>query len=92
MIPVLSRLVSDRQTAVWLFLVAATVLTAVLGLEQHGDSTAVGLVHLVIAFVKIRLVAIHFMYISEAPSALRFLVEGYVAVTFVALVGIYLVA
>lgn len=82
----------DRQTAVWMFLVAATVLTAVLGLEQHGGSTAVGLVLLAIAFVKIRLVALHFMEIREAPLALRALVEAYVGVTFVALVAIYLLA
>lgn len=86
----LSRILSDRQTAVWMALVAATVLTAVVGIEQHGDSTSVGLLLLAIAFVKIRLVALHFMEIREAPVALRVLVEGYVAVTFVALVAIYL--
>lgn len=88
----LSRLLSDRQTAVWMLLVAATVLTAVVGIEQHGDATSVGLLLLVIAFVKVRLVALHFMEIRAAPVALRALVEGYVVVTFVALVVIYLVA
>jgi hypothetical protein len=87
-----SRLPVDRQTAVWMFLVAATVLTAVVGLEQHGDTTAVGLLLLAIAFVKIRLVALHFMEVREAPLPLRLLVEAYVGVTFVALVVIYLVA
>ena len=76
----------DRQTAVWRFLVGATVLTAVLGLEQHGGSTAVGLALLVIAFVKVRLVALHFMEVRDAPLALRLLVEGYVVVTLVVLV------
>ncbi len=88
----LLRLLADRQTAVWLLLVAATVLTATLGLEQHGGSTAVGLVLLTIAFVKIRLVALHFMEIREAPVALRVLVEAYVGVTLVALGGIYVLA
>lgn len=88
----LSRTLADRQSAVWVLLVVATVLTAVLGLEQHGDSTAVGLLLLAIAFVKIRLVALHFMEVREAPVALRALVEGYVVVTFVALVVIYLLA
>lgn len=81
---------TDRQTAVWMLLVAATVLTAVLGLEQHGGSTAVGLVLLAIAFVKIRLVALHFMDVREAPPALRLLVEAYAGLTFVALAAIYL--
>ena len=83
------RVFSDRQTAVWAVLVAATVLTAVVGLEQHGGSTAVGLLLLAIAFVKIRLVALHFMEVRDAPLPLRLLVEGYVGVTFVALVVIY---
>ncbi|KRC54217.1 hypothetical protein ASE19_08505 [Nocardioides sp. Root79] len=69
-----------------MFLVGATVLTAVLGLEQHGGSTAVGLALLVIAFVKVRLVALHFMEVRDAPLALRLLVEGYVVVTLVVLV------
>lgn len=85
----LSRI--DRQTRVWIVLVAATVLTAVLGLEQHGGSTAVGLVLLAIAFVKIRLVALHFMEIREAPLGLRVMLEAYVGLTFVALAAIYTV-
>ncbi|MCX6398494.1 MAG: cytochrome C oxidase subunit IV family protein [Propionibacteriales bacterium] len=84
-----TRVFGDRQTTVWMVLVAATVLTAVVGLEQHGGSTAVGLLLLAVAFVKIRLVALHFMEVRDAPLPLRMLVEGYVGVTFVALVGIY---
>lgn len=87
-----ARLFRDRQTNVWMVLVAATVLTAVVGLEQHGGTAAVGLLLLAIAFVKIRLVALHFMEIREAPLPLRLLVEGYVGITFVVLVTIYLVA
>lgn len=85
----LTRVFGDRQTTVWMVLVAATVLTAVVGLEQHGGSTAVGLVLLAIAFIKIRLVALHFMEVRDAPLPLRLLVEAYVGVTFVALVVIY---
>ncbi|WP_237111735.1 cytochrome C oxidase subunit IV family protein [Nocardioides sp. WS12] len=88
----LARLFSDRQTNVWMVLVAATVLTAVVGLEQHGGSAAIGLLLLGIAFIKIRLVALHFMEIREAPLPLRLLVEAYVGVTFVVLVVIYVVA
>lgn len=80
----------DRPTAVWMILVGATVLTAVLGLEQHGGSTAVGLVLLAIAFVKVRLVALHFMEVRDAPLALRLLVEGYVVVTLVVLVVLHM--
>ena len=38
----LSRYLADRQTAVWGFLVLATVVTAFLGLENHADVRAVG--------------------------------------------------
>ncbi|MFL6024092.1 MAG: cytochrome C oxidase subunit IV family protein [Marmoricola sp.] len=86
------RVLSDRQTTVWLFLIAATVLTAVLGLEQHGASQVVGLLLLVIAFIKVRLVAMHFMEVRDAPLSLRLIVEAYVGVVFVVLSGIYLLA
>lgn len=88
MTTVLARI--DRQSAIWMLLVAATVLTAVLGLEQHGGSTGVGLALLAIAFVKIRLVARHFMDVRDAPVALRLLVDGYCLITFLALAAIYL--
>lgn len=84
-----TRVLGDRQTTVWMVLVAATVLTAVVGLEQHGGSTAVGLLLLAVAFIKIRLVALHFMEVRDAPLPLRVLVEAYVGVTFAALVVIY---
>lgn len=86
------QFLADRQTAVWLFLMAAAVLTAVIGLEQHGGSPMIGLLLLVIAFVKVRLVAMDFMEIRDAPLPLRLVVEAYVGVTFVALAGIYLLA
>lgn len=84
-----TRVFGDRQTTVWMVLVGATMLTAVVGLEQHGGSTAVGLLLLAVAFIKIRLVALHFMEVRDAPLPLRVLVEAYVGVTFVALVVIY---
>lgn len=81
----------DAATVVWLVLLAATVLTAVVGLEQAGASHAIGLVLLAIAFVKLRLVGIHFMELGTAPLALRLLFEGYVAVVFLVLATLYVV-
>lgn len=89
---VFARILSDRQTGVWVFLVAATCATAVLGLDQRGGSTVVGMALLAIAFVKIRLVGLDFMEVRSAPRPLRVLMEAYVVVTFLALTGCYLLA
>jgi len=81
----------DAPTLVWLVLLAATALTAAVGLEQHGAATAAGLVLLAVAFVKVRLVGIHFMELRTAPTALRALFETYVAGVFVVLALLYAV-
>lgn len=92
MLSVLRRLRADTQVSVWLILIAATAATAVLGLEQAaGGAAAVGVALLTIAFVKMRLVGLHFMELRNAPVALRVLFEGYVLVTFTVLVVLYLV-
>ncbi len=92
MLAALRRVRGDSQVTVWFVLITATVATAVLGLEQAaGGATAVGVVLLAIAFVKIRLVGIHFMELGRAPTALRLLFEGYVLVTFTTLVVLFLV-
>lgn len=81
----------DTQTVVWLALVLATVLTAVLGLEQATNGTTlVGIALLAIGFVKLRLVGIHFMELGSAPAVLRMLFEGYVVGVFTVLVVLYL--
>lgn len=81
---------TDPATVVWLVLLAATVLTAVVGLEQAGTSQSVGLLLMGIAFVKLRLVGIHFMELGTAPLPLRLVFEGYVVAVFVVLVTLYL--
>lgn len=86
---VLSR--TDSQTVVWLVLLAATVLTATVGLEQRGSARPVGLLLLAVAFVKLRLVGIHFMELRTAPAPLRLLFEGYVAGVFLVLSVLYVV-
>ena len=86
------RLLADAQLTTWLVLITATALTAVLGLEQASSEAAVaGVALLVIGFVKLRLVGIHFMELGNAPVPLRLLFEGYVVVVFTVLVVLYLV-
>ena len=92
MLAALRRAGGDTQVTVWFLLITATVATAVLGLEQAaGGAAAVGVLLLGIAFVKMRLVGIHFMELGNAPRPLRLLFEGYVLVTFAALVVLFLV-
>ena len=86
----ISRLLHDRQTLVWLVLVMATALTAVLGLEEHGSTKAVAVALIAIGVIKLRLVALHFMEVRRAPRPLRLIVEAYAVVVFAALTGIYL--
>lgn len=85
------RLFADRQLAAWAILMGATVVTAVLGLEQAGASTIVGTALLAIAFLKLRLVGIHFMELATAPAGLRLAFEGYVVLVFGVLIALYLV-
>lgn len=81
----------ETPDLVWLVLVAATAMTALVGLEQSAASTAAGLVLLAVAFVKVRLVGIHFMELGNAPTPLRLLFEGYAVGVFAVLVVLYLV-
>jgi hypothetical protein len=86
------RLRNDRQTLVWLFLIAVTGLTVTLGLEQHGDSSVVAITLLALAFIKLRLVALDFMGVRQAPIPLRVIVELYAVVVFTVLTVLYFTA
>lgn len=81
---------ADRQTRVWVVLLLATVMTAVLGWEDDGGQAAVALAILTIALVKVRLVAMHFMEARDAPAGLRWALEAYSAGVLVSLVALYL--
>ncbi len=70
-------LLRSSATVVWLFLVAATVVSWALGTD-HGfvdDSTAASVIVLVVAFVKVRFVGLYFMELKDAPLPLRALLE-----------------
>lgn len=80
----------ERQTLVWLVLLTATLVTALLGLEQVGGHQAVGILLLGIGFFKVRLVGWHFMELREAPWGLRAVFEVYVVGVLGVLDGLYL--
>jgi hypothetical protein len=83
-------LLSNRILLVWLVLVGATCVSWFLGADHGLDShTAVTAAVLVVAFVKVRLVGLHFMELHRAPQPLRGLFEGYVIVVLATLLVLY---
>jgi hypothetical protein len=81
----------DRVAAVWAFLVLATIASLTLGEDRliHTQDV-VATVVIAIAFLKVRLVGIHFMELREAPVLLRAAFETYVAVAALVLIVLYL--
>ena len=71
----------DRVTLVWLVLLAATFASSALGLEQHSPSRLIAAALVAIAYIKLRLVVMHFMEIRRAPMALRLTLEAYLVLT-----------
>lgn len=83
-----------RLRVVWLALVAATAVSWILG-SRHAsgvDTTQAGVVVArLVAFVKVRDVGLEFMELREAPAALRWGFEGWVAVVGATLTVLYVV-
>jgi len=72
-----------RTTVIWLLLVFATAGSWVLGSENRGTAL------MLVAFIKVRLVGLHFMELRSAPLALRTLFEAYVVVVFTVVIVMY---
>ena len=86
------KLLSNRAGVTWLILVAATIVSWAVGAE-HGTGSAVAVLVLAIAAVKVRLVGLDFMELRHAPLWLRLAFEGWTLVVCVALVVLnYMVA
>jgi hypothetical protein len=87
-----AELLRSSASAVWAFLVVATVVSWALGTD-HGfvESTrAASLAVLVVAFVKVRFVGLYFMELKDAPLPLRALIEAYCLVVCCLTIGFYL--
>ena len=72
--------------AIWLLLMSATAGSWVLGSENQGTAL------MLVAFIKVRLVGLHFMELRAAPLALRTLFEAYVVVVFTVIIVMYVQA
>ena len=88
----MSTLIRSQATAVWALLMAATIVSYVLG-EDH----ALGLSHeaasvtiIVIAVIKVRFVVRHFMEMKHAPLPLKLAFEAWGGLVLLSTVGIYL--
>lgn len=77
---------------VWLFLIAATLLSWYLGAD-HGihDHRVATAVILLVAFVKVRFVGLYFMELRDAPRRLRTLFEIHCATVCAAMLTVYFV-
>ncbi|GAB3242694.1 cytochrome C oxidase subunit IV family protein [Mycolicibacterium hippocampi] len=82
-------LLKNRAGASWLFLVAATILSWLVGAE-HGTGSLVAVVVLAIAAIKVRLVGLDFMELRHAPIPLRAAFEFYCVGMWALLSGLYL--
>jgi heme/copper-type cytochrome/quinol oxidase subunit 4 len=83
---------TDPAIIVWLVLVLATFLSWWLATERWHGSDLGAVAILVVAAVKIRLVGLHFMELSDAPPLLRAMFELYVLALLAGLVGFLLAA
>ena len=88
-----ASLLRTKATAIWLILVTAATVSWWLGTD-HGlaaghDHTLVGVVIMLVAFFKIRLVGLYFMDLKDAPAVLRGLFEGYCVAVGALVIGMY---
>lgn len=88
----IADLLRSAATAVWIFLVAATVVSWALGTD-HGfvdNQTAASITILVVAFVKVRFVGLYFMELKDAPIPLRLMLEAWCLVVCALTLGFFL--
>lgn len=92
----MARLMQASRLAilVWAGLMLATLASWWLGIHESdtpGDGASAGTAAvLVVTFVKIRFVAMHFMEVRAAPLLLRVILDAYVIVVCTTLVILYI--
>jgi len=80
------NLILSRESAVWLLLMALTVISWALGANHYlpgGDARFGAVLLLGLAFFKVRLVVRWFMETRHAPAGLKWSCELYVLCSFV---------
>jgi hypothetical protein len=77
-----------RVAAVWLVLVAATLLSWE-SARSSGDYRLASSAVLLIAFLKARLIGLEFMELRAAPLQLRLIFEGWAVIACTGLLALY---
>lgn len=81
-------------TYIWLLLATLTAVSWGLAdgvvVESHSQAQWLSAALMLLAFVKVRLVIMHFMEVATAPTVLRTIFEVWVAVVFAAIIFVYL--
>ncbi|MGB3352839.1 MAG: cytochrome C oxidase subunit IV family protein [Mycobacterium sp.] len=83
------RLLRNRAGASWLVLIAATLVSWMVGAD-HGTGSMAAVVVLAIAAFKVRLVGLDFMELRHAPIPLRAAFECYCVGMWALLSALYL--
>ncbi|NVN49930.1 cytochrome C oxidase subunit IV family protein [Mycolicibacterium hippocampi] len=83
------QLLRNRAGASWLVLIAATLVSWVVGAD-HGTGSMAAVVVLAIAAIKVRLVGLDFMELRHAPIPLRAAFECYCVGMWALLSALYL--
>lgn len=83
---------TDKKLAlvVWAALVAATLISLALGEDWIGHGDLAAALVIAIAFIKVRLVGMHFMELRHAPLPLRLAFQAYCGVASIVLIVLYL--
>jgi hypothetical protein len=87
--PLVHQLIRGRAVVSWLIMIAATLVSFVVGVD-HGTGAVIVVVVLGIAAIKVRLVGLDFMELRHAPVVLRVIFEIYCVVLWATLSGLYM--
>ncbi|MDJ0848863.1 MAG: cytochrome C oxidase subunit IV family protein [Myxococcota bacterium] len=83
----------QRTTVVWLLLVGATLFSWAVGAGEAGNAPGdprwLAALLVAVAFFKVRLVIRHFMEVSDATAALRWVTDAWCVVVATAIVLLY---
>jgi Prokaryotic Cytochrome C oxidase subunit IV len=84
----MTYLLCSRATALWLVLVALTILSLefLQGLTFGGSHRIAAIAVIIVAFAKVRLVGLEYMELRTAPLPLRLFFEVWVLVVMLAII------
>ena len=82
------RLLRNSITAVWFLLMAATLSSWQLGVQESTSAATVAV--LAVAFTKAWFVGMYFMELRNAPLPLRLLFQAWIVLVCGVLIGLYL--